>query len=83
MAFFGANLQGQITTICNKNVRINPGNSRAVDFARADKMAGYRKQNPISGDYTWHHDKDTGYIQLVPTDIHGAVRHTGGIANGK
>ncbi len=66
-----------------KNVKITPGNSRAVDFARADKLAGYNKQNPRPSDYTWHHDKESGYMQLVPTDIHGAVRHTGGIAKGK
>ncbi|HID7800732.1 TPA: HNH endonuclease [Proteus mirabilis] len=66
-----------------KNVRITPGNSRAVDFARADKLAGYSKQNPRPSDYTWHHGKESGYMQLVPTDIHGAVRHTGGIAKGK
>ncbi|MEP3603260.1 MAG: HNH endonuclease [Stappiaceae bacterium] len=66
-----------------KNVRIDLGNSRGVDFARADKAAGYGRGNPRPDDYTWHHHEDVGYMQLVPEDIHEAVRHTGGIATDK
>ena len=28
-------------------------------------------------DYTWHHNGDTGNMQLIPTDVHEAVKHTG------
>ncbi|AZZ92956.1 hypothetical protein EUZ85_20370 [Hahella sp. KA22] len=66
-----------------KNVRITLGKSRGVDFGRADKAAGYTKNNPRPNDYTWHHHQDTGYMQLVPTDIHDAIKHTGGIAKSK
>jgi filamentous hemagglutinin len=30
--------------------------------------------------YVWHHVEDTTTMQLVPQDIHQAVRHTGGAA---
>ncbi|WP_455717075.1 HNH endonuclease signature motif containing protein [Anaerosporobacter sp.] len=28
--------------------------------------------------YTWHHVEDSRTMTLVPSDLHGAVRHTGG-----
>ena len=28
--------------------------------------------------YTWHHVEDGKTMLLVPSDLHGAVRHTGG-----
>ncbi|WP_370221743.1 HNH endonuclease [Cytobacillus sp.] len=28
--------------------------------------------------YTWHHVEDGKTMMLVPSDIHGEVRHTGG-----
>ena len=28
--------------------------------------------------YTWHHVEDGKTMMLVPSDIHSAVRHTGG-----
>ncbi len=30
--------------------------------------------------YTWHHVEDTKTMQLIPTDLHDAVKHTGGCA---
>ena len=30
--------------------------------------------------YTWHHDAETGKMQLVDSDLHGDSRHTGGRA---
>ncbi|WWH75456.1 HNH endonuclease [Erwinia billingiae] len=65
------------------NVRIELGKTRGIDFARADKAAGYGRANPRPNDYTWHHHQDSGYMQLIPTDIHAAVKNTGGIATGK
>jgi len=29
---------------------------------------------------TWHHNEDGITMELVPTDIHDAARHTGGVA---
>ncbi|ELY4132828.1 RHS repeat-associated core domain-containing protein, partial [Cronobacter turicensis] len=66
-----------------KNVRIKLGSSRDVDFGRADRAAGYNSSNPRPRGYTWHHHQDTGYMQLVPTELHDAVRHSGGIATNR
>lgn len=66
-----------------RNLRIKPGITRGVDFRRADKAAGFSRRNPRPTGYTWHHHQDTGYMQLVPTDIHDFVKHTGGIATGR
>lgn len=63
-----------------KDLRIELGPNRNVDFARADQAAGYNSSNPRPDGYTWHHHEDPGRMQLVPTDLHGAVKHTGGIA---
>ncbi|MBN1126825.1 MAG: HNH endonuclease [Sedimentisphaerales bacterium] len=43
----------------------------------ANKMMGY-PDTPKG--YTWHHVEDGVTMQLVPTDLHQAVRHTGGVA---
>jgi hypothetical protein len=33
--------------------------------------------------YTWHHHQDGRTLQLVPTDMHEAIRHGGGVARTK
>jgi hypothetical protein len=63
-----------------KNVRIELGKSRGVDFGRADRAAGFSRSNPRPEGYTWHHHQDSGYMQLVPTDLHDWIKHTGGVA---
>ncbi|MFE8645562.1 DUF6531 domain-containing protein [Sphingomonas sp. NCPPB 2930] len=70
-----------------KTVNIIPGNSRGTDFSRANVEA-FGKGNPygsnspvINGrEFTWHHNEQLGKMQLVPRDIHDAVKHTGGFA---
>jgi hypothetical protein len=47
------------------------------DFIKANQLAGY-KTTPKG--FTWHHVEDGVTMMLVPSDIHGAVRHTGGAA---
>ncbi|ECF2471337.1 type IV secretion protein Rhs, partial [Salmonella enterica subsp. enterica serovar Oranienburg] len=66
-----------------KNTRIELGASRNVDFGRADRAVGYGPGNPRPEGYTWHHHQDSGYMQLVPTDLHDAIRHSGGISTSK
>ncbi len=66
-----------------KNVRIELGKNRTIDFARADAAVGYSRSNPRPTGYTWHHHHDSGYMQLIPTDIHSKVKHTGGVATRK
>ena len=58
-------------------VLIELTNRRRKDFKRANAKAGFSK-TPTG--YTWHHHHNVGWMQLVPTDIHDAVKHTGGVA---
>lgn len=58
----------------------NPGflRGRGLDQRQIDHIM----RNPPLGesppDLTWHHHETPGRMQLVPRDIHDAVRHTGG-----
>ncbi|WP_084040855.1 HNH endonuclease [Gracilibacillus boraciitolerans] len=45
------------------------------DFKKANEAIGLKN---IPSGYTWHHVEDGKTMMLVPSDIHGAVRHTGG-----
>lgn len=36
--------------------------------------------NPRPRDTIWHHNEDGKTMELVPTDLHSAVSHAGGIA---
>jgi hypothetical protein len=47
------------------------------DAGLANKAKGYSK---TPEGYTWHHVEDGETMQLVPTDLHDAVKHTGGAA---
>ncbi|TRX09649.1 HNH endonuclease [Flavobacterium gawalongense] len=53
----------------NKNI--------AKDFQQANKAAGY-SETPAN--YTWHHVENSTKLELVPSDLHSAVPHTGGRA---
>ena len=45
------------------------------DIIKANQAAGY-KTTPKG--FTWHHLEDGTTMMLVPTELHSAVRHTGG-----
>ena len=49
------------------------------DFNRADKAAGFSRGARPSG-FSWHHHEDGVTLQLVPTDLHRRIGHTGGCA---
>lgn len=49
----------------------------AKDAAMANKHFGL---NQTPDGYVWHHVEDGRTLQLVPQEIHNAVRHTGGAA---
>jgi hypothetical protein len=51
--------------------------SAAKDFQQANKAAGY-SETPAN--FTWHHVENSTKMQLVPTDLHKSVPHTGGRA---
>lgn len=60
----------------NKTVKVN--NLRGdtyYDFIKSNQAAGYKL---IPKGFTWHHVEDGTTMMLVPADLHGAVRHTGG-----
>jgi hypothetical protein len=51
--------------------------NHGTDFTHANRLAGI----PEAPDtHTWHHHQDGHTMQLVPTDLHDAVRHAGGVA---
>ncbi|KIE05775.1 hypothetical protein NF27_CY00110 [Candidatus Jidaibacter acanthamoeba] len=45
------------------------------DSGKANKAVGY-KETPDG--YTWHHHEDGKTMELVPKDLHDAIKHTGG-----
>lgn len=45
-----------------------------ADRAMRKKIPGWRRPPNM----TWHHHQDKKTMQLIPTDIHNAVRHSGG-----
>jgi hypothetical protein len=50
---------------------------RTKDNGIANKAAGYTVQ---PANTVWHHVEDCVTMQLLPTDIHEVVKHTGGAA---
>ncbi|WP_176668681.1 HNH endonuclease [Variovorax sp. SG517] len=62
--------------------------SDSADFRAANNSAfgagnAYGSSSKIlmnGKEYTWHHSQYDGKLQLIPKDIHDAVKHTGGAA---
>ena len=78
--------------IANGEVQIdNFSESRTKNFAQADiQLAKERGVSPqeikkwrLENKYTWHEWKDCKTMQLVPTEVHGNIPHSGGIAETK
>lgn len=59
------------------SVEIDMEGNRTTDYTKANEAAGIEE---IPDDYTWHHHQDCKTMQLVPTDLHNEVRHTGGVS---
>ena len=49
------------------------------DFGNANVKAGYARNGGEPRGHTWHHHQDRRTMQLVPTKIHDAFRHSGGV----
>jgi len=60
-----------------KKVQISFTGNRPRDNVKANAICGF---NETPTNYTWHHHHDGKTMMLVPSDIHKAVKHTGGIA---
>lgn len=58
-------------------VRIDLTNDRTKDTATANAKAGFSSTPP---GYTWHHNEDTGLMQLVDKDVHDEFSHLGGFS---
>lgn len=62
--------------VVKAEVKIKMTGARS-DIAEANKAANLTS---TPKGYTWHHHQDGTTMQLVPTDIHQATGHTGGVA---
>lgn len=59
----------------NKDVKINMTGDDYWDFKRANEKAGF---NETPEGFTWHHHQDGETMQLIPSELHNNVPHTGG-----
>ena len=83
---YGYKINNELVTV--ELPKLNPdsltknGNKRhgsAIDMKDANnlmkkRVKGWRKPD----NYTWHHVENSTKLILIPTDLHGAVRHNGG-----
>jgi hypothetical protein len=71
---------------CNKQLRkyIKDNPTEAEKFLPVEVIRKFRDGEMNWGGapnkYTWHHHQDTGRMQLVSTELHELVNHTGGQA---
>jgi hypothetical protein len=67
-------------------IKLDPTGNRDKDFAAANQaMAeklGVDKFKEPDG-YTWHHKEDGTTMELVPSDLHNNVPHSGGVSLAK
>lgn len=62
-----------------KTVDVGSFSNDNADFSAANKKAGLPGTKAPDG-YAWHHTQENGKLQLIPSDIHNAAKHTGGAA---
>lgn len=60
-----------------KKVEIKASGIRWRDDLLANKTANL-KTKPDG--YTWHHHEDGKNMYLIPTDLHDAIKHSGGVS---
>jgi hypothetical protein len=76
---FDADGYPNFSAVATRSVEITQSGNRAADFAAANSSAGLA-ETPKG--FTWHHHQNGTTMQLVPTPIHRATGHTGGVALG-
>lgn len=69
----------------DKTVKIDMdlAGNRAKDFKAADEAVREALGDPSwrrPSDMTWHHHEDGTTMQLVPSSVHDAAQHTGGVS---
>lgn len=58
---------------------VSASSGTALDFKAANDMMKQIDPNwKKPADHTWHHVENSTILELIPTDIHRAVRHSGG-----
>lgn len=63
------------------SVKMELTGSRTNDFAKANQIAGFGSKAVDTPDnFTWHHNQELGLMELVQTNIHSIVPHTGGVS---
>jgi hypothetical protein len=67
-------------------IELSKAGNREQDFARArvamaEKLGSEKFKE--TRDWTWHHVEDGTTMQLVPTELHNNVPHTGGVSIAK
>lgn len=60
-----------------ETVEIDVTGDRIDDFTSANEAAGL-EEKPEG--FTWHHKEDGKTMELIPTDLHQQVAHTGGVS---
>ena len=65
--------------VLQRTVSIQQTGNRSADVRAANRAAGFG-ETPAG--YTWRNHQDGRTMQLVPTSIHSATGHTGGVALG-
>lgn len=67
---------------CNKQlydaIQKNPELAKKFTPDQLEQIKDGVTQGGAPDGYTWHHDAETGKMQLVDSDMHGDSRHTGG-----
>ncbi len=58
-------------------VRIQMTGDRSADFDAANAAAGFQE---TPDGYTYHHSENLGVLQLVQSDVHAVVPHSGGVS---
>ena len=50
------------------------------DMLHADELAGITEKFRKDNGWTWHHSEIEGVMELVPTELNNAVKHSGGFS---
>jgi hypothetical protein len=61
-----------------RRVKIKMTGNGKIDQKLADEAAGFVGTNKRPDGYTWHHHYDRETMELIPTDLNGAIGHDGG-----
>jgi hypothetical protein len=74
---FDADGYPDFSPYAEKVVEIEMKGNYTTDYTDANTKAGIAE---IPEGYSWHHHQDCKTMQLLPSDLHDGVRHTGGVS---